>query len=128
MLTIAKIETSIAFLEIKNDILHVVFKPHADATLERVKETIVARNKLINGKETLVLIDNRELWQVSPDANEYSASEEVNKLTKAMAIVSGDSFPARLISNFFILLNKHIKPTKLFKNEEDALEWLESYR
>ena len=128
MSELTKIETSIAFLEIKNDMLHAVFKQDADVTLESAMETVAARKEIQQGKKMLVLIDNRNVWQVTKDANTYSASKEVGEMSKAMAILSGTSVPVMLITNFFIKFNKLHSPTKMFKSKKKALSWLETFR
>ncbi len=100
----------------------------ANVDIDNVKEAVSARRKLQEGRRMLVLVDNRKVWQVTKDAQAYSASKEVGELSRAMAILSGSSLPARLIANFFIRFNKVHSPTKMFKSERSAIKWLESYK
>lgn len=43
--------------------------------------------------------------------------------TKADALV-GTSLALRIIGNFYLNINKPIRPTRLFNNQEAALKWL----
>ena len=76
----------------------------------------------------LALIDTSKVFQVSREARDYGATKEVVGLCSAMALLTGTSLPATIIGNFFIKFNKPSVPTKLFKKERKALDWLETYR
>lgn len=123
-----RIETSTIFMEIKDEVLYIIVKKDADLDIDEVKEAVEARKKLQGNKPILTLVDNRELWQLTKEANRYSASVEVATLSKAMALLSETSLAARMIANFFIKVNKQHVPTKMFKSEEKALKWLNSFR
>ncbi len=123
-----KIETSTATFYVENDILFMRAKEDADFTLEASIEGIEVRKKLQQNKKMLVLIDTRNVFQVSKEAREYGASKEVSDLSTAMAILAGTSLATTLIGNFFINFNKPFSPTKMFKKEENAIKWLNSFR
>lgn len=61
------------------------------------------------------------IFTIAPAVLEKGASE--NSLYPAMAIVVDESSP-RLISNFYIKVNKPVKPTKMFTSREEAIAWL----
>ncbi|NQX98298.1 MAG: STAS/SEC14 domain-containing protein, partial [Flavobacteriales bacterium] len=63
----------------------------------------------------------------SKESREYGAKKEVSGLSSAMAILAGKSLAAILVGNFFIRFNKPVTPTKIFKREEKALEWLATF-
>jgi len=44
-----------------------------------------------------------------------------------MAILAGDSLASSIIGNFYIKFNNPSIPTKLFKTEDEALDWLKKY-
>ena len=75
-----------------------------------------------------MLADTSKVWQVSSNARAYSSSPEVDKMNIAMAILAGYSLTTTIIANFFIKFNKPKTPTKIFKNEKDALDWLDTFR
>jgi len=122
------IETLIATLEIKDDILYLILKKDANVDLEGVVETVDARKVIQQGKPMLVLVDNRKVWQVTKEAQAYSYSKEVGELSLAMAILSGVSLPVMLISNFFMRFNKNHSPTRIFSDEDKAIEWLNQFK
>ena len=128
MLIQEKIETTAAFYYIEDDIVYMRAKQDADITLEAAKEGIEARIKLQQGKKMLMLADTSKVWQVSSNARAYSSSPEVDKMNIAMAILAGYSLTTTIIANFFIKFNKPKTPTKIFKNEKDALDWLDTFR
>lgn len=123
-----QIETSTIILEIKENIIYIIIKKDADIDLEAIIESVEARKKLQGGKPFLALVDNREMWQLTKEANDYSVSKEVGELSIAMAVLSDSTLPRRLIANFFIKFNKQHCPTKIFNSKKSALKWLEMYR
>ncbi|MDF1673681.1 MAG: hypothetical protein P1U41_09255 [Vicingaceae bacterium] len=128
MSKIEKIETSAASYYIENNILFMRAKQDANFTLEVTIEGIEGRKKMQAGKKLPALIDMRLMSEVSEEAKEYSAREEVTDLYIAMAILTGKSLAANIVGNFFINFNKPNIPTKLFKSESKALAWLETFR
>ena len=128
MNTIEKIETSIAHFYIEDDIVFMRSKKDADITLKATIESVNARRKLQNGKKMLMLVDTRDIWQVSSESRAYSTKKRVEDLTIAMALLPGSNMTTILIANFFIKFNKPNIPTKLFKTEEKAIEWLNSFK
>ena len=128
MVSTTVIETTIATFEIKDDILYLILKKDANVDLENVIEAVEARKEIQKGKKMLVLVDNRDVWQVTKEANVYSSSKEVGELSIAMALLSGASLPVMLISNFFMRFNKLHSPTKIFRDEDKAIEWLNQFK
>jgi hypothetical protein len=123
-----RIETSIVILEIKEDIIYITVKKDASIDIADIIESVEARKKLQGNKPFLALVDNRNMWQLTKQASDYSASKEVGELSIAMAVLSDSSLPKRLMANFFIRINKSYCPSKLFSSEEKALEWLNTFR
>lgn len=121
-------ETSVAELFVEDDILFMRAKPDADFDLEATMELVGVRKEIQSGKKMKVLMDTRKMFQVTKDAREYGARKEVTELSSAMAILAGTSLAATLVGNFFIRFNKPKTPTKMFKKEENALKWLNSFR
>jgi hypothetical protein len=63
---------------------------------------------------------------ISKEAREYFANEgDAHILANAMLIKSPIM---RMISNFYIKVNKPRKPTRMFTDEEQALEWLSQFK
>jgi len=118
-----QIETSIGTHYIENDVLHIIFKDGADVDVEQILESKKARIDLQKGKPMKVLVDMRGLFHLSKDARDIAAEDQHAAMSIAMALVS-NSLGTRMISNFFIKINKPASPTRMFNSKENALIWL----
>ncbi len=70
-----------------------------------------------------VLIDIRSIKNISKPARDFLASPAGCEGILAAAILI-DSPLTSLIGNFFLNINKPLKPTRIFNNEPDAKKWL----
>ena len=91
--------------------------------LEDAKENLKIIKELGNGKSLPVFVDIRDAKGGSKACRDYLASSEAAEIQKACALLV-ESPLSRLIGNFFIGLNKTKFPTKLFTNEDEAMDWL----
>ena len=107
----------------KDDIIQIQLKEHFVCEVEDVKNMERSIKQLSGNKK-------HPLLSIYPSFNSYSkeALAYVSKLnlTSADALVgSGALF--NMIGNFYLKLNKPVRPSKLFNNTEDALEWLQQF-
>ena len=121
------VKVKTANVEYADGIVIVRVLPDSEVDLEEAKNTISAILKLTRGEKYLLLIDKRELKDVSPKATKYYSSKEVTQHIIANAIFVG-SISTRLIANFFIRFNKPAVPVKLFTSESEALQWLKEFK
>lgn len=65
---------------------------------------------------------------INPDAEcrEYAASEDSLRYTTADAFII-KSTPLKIIANFYIKVNKPVRPTRIFVSESEALNWLYTF-
>lgn len=103
-------------------------KLDADFNLEVTKELVAIRKEVQKGKKFPVLMDTRLMFQVDKESSQYGARKDVSELSTAMAILAGASLATKLIGNFFIRFNKPFVPTRIFKSEKKAIEWLDSFK
>ena len=91
--------------------------------LDDMKELIEAAEKIGQGKKFRNLIRVGTNTMPTPDAIEYSASEEgsVYKIADAFVI---NSVGQKLIGNFVLKVQKQTVPTRYFTKQDDAEEWL----
>jgi len=127
-MVINDLEIETASYHLDNDMLYMRIKENADISLEAAIEGVNTRRKLHGDKKVLLLVDMRLVGEVHRDARAYAAKKEVEEMNKAMALLTGKSLPAKIIANFFIKVNKPRVPTKLFKDEKKAVEWLKTFR
>ncbi len=94
------------------------------ADIEKMHE---ANLELADGAFFCVLLDtSMGYFNTSTEARDLVASKEYAKVMKATAIVV-KTLATQLAGNFFIKLSKPNAPTRLFANENDALNWLHKY-
>ncbi len=103
--------------------LLIKLKENIEIDVEEATENYEAVLKLTKGQKYAVLIDARVPVQVSPEARKYGSNQERQKDLIAQAIIV-NTLANRLIGNFIINFNKPFAPTKLFSDEETAMEWL----
>jgi hypothetical protein len=101
-------------------------KPNVDITLEYALENTKAVSSLYVDKKFPILIDSRGIKSMSREAREHFSTRGRDSKTNAFGIVIKSPL-SRVIGNFFLGLNKPAVPTRLFDNEEDALEWLKKH-
>lgn len=111
-------EPDIAHIEVVGDIL--ITEKEVRIINEEIK-------RLGDGKELLQLITADEVSQFDNSARVFSASEEGTRYSKAEALVV-KSLSQRLIANFYVKVNKPPKPSKVFNDKEEAIQWLKSQR
>ena len=101
------------------------YPPQGDMSLEFVERAYAERMKFTNGRKFPVLINVKHMKNISHKARVYSARPDVaTDITKGALLV--DSKFSMFIANFWLKINKPLTPTKLFVEEEEALDWLKS--
>lgn len=65
--------------------------------------------------------------EVEPEVREWAAAPENNNYTHSDAIVIG-SISQKLITDFYVRVNKPVKPTKIFFSLKKAAEWSKMIR
>ena len=84
---------------------------------------VEAMGKIGNGKRFPVLIDCGEFASVDKEARILSANKEANIFSSADA-VAYHSLAHKLFADFYVKHNKPEVPTKVFSDNESAIEWL----
>lgn len=76
----------------------------------------------------LLLTDWRDIaLRITREAREYYAGPEISKHRVAEALLI-NSMATRITANFYLRVNKPITPTRLFTEEQKAIDWLYSFR
>jgi len=124
---VKQLELNTATLKLRSDgILQYNMKAVDDFGVKELKDLLKAVGKFGGEKKFLNLIFMD--YYINPDSEtrNYNASEECNKYTIADAYVVGSS-ALKLIGNFYIKVNRPVRPTKIFSNETEALDWLYTF-
>ncbi|MGZ3861951.1 MAG: DUF7793 family protein [Bacteroidia bacterium] len=79
---------------------------------------------LSGGEPYYVLLDTSKGYaSATPEANKIFAEKKYSENRKAIAIIA-KSLASKIVSNFFIRFNKPQSPTRVFLNEQEAMQWL----
>lgn len=111
---------------LKEGILHIHLKEHAEITLNDAVFAVVKMGEISKGKKLPVFIDAGEFCTIDSEARIFSASEESNIYTLADAIAY-NNLGQKLIANFYLNQNNPSVPTKVFSDKNEALPWLKTF-
>lgn len=97
-------------------------------TLEIAKQVVTNRLKFSNYKPVPILINDIGLKSIEKDAREFLSSDAGIEGLIAGALVTDSTF-GRHLANFFIRISvvKPKIPTRLFSNEDEAINWLRQF-
>jgi hypothetical protein len=94
-----------------------------DDSIENCKAMLA----LTQNSPSLVLTDWRDIaLRITREAREYYAGPEISQHRVAEALLI-NSMAARLTANFYLKVNKPVTPTRLFTDEQKAIEWLRTF-
>lgn len=102
--------------------IHAVMKQGCEMQLADAVENVAALRSLADGRAR-VLVDMRGVRSQSRDARQYFAGAEAEKVTRAVALLTGSPVSS-VLANFYLRLRPQRIPTALFMAEGAAIEWL----
>ena len=120
------IENDFAEFHLKNGIMFFTYKKDSYLDLEAAMRVVNDRVSIQNGKSYPVLCNITGLKGISKDGRDFLAKEG-SELVKAVALI-GASPGLRVMTNFYLYVNKPIVPTKVFPSKSEALKYLENYK
>jgi hypothetical protein len=83
--------------------------------------------RVITGNKKVCMIAESNSKSRPPNKSERDfIAEQINSVTKAMAIIT-ISPVTRMIANLFFALKPPTYPAKMFTNEKEAKEWIRQY-
>lgn len=107
-----------------NHVVRLRIADGAEVDMEQALEAHELMKKLIAGRTCVLLIDLRgSQFNTSAEARDFASTKEGSSTRIADAILL-DSLAQALVGNFYIRFNKPRIPTRIFKSEEKAMEWL----
>jgi hypothetical protein len=109
-----------------NGIMNIIFKENTLITMEDVSEVMLWVASL-GERKYLNLMEGAYNTDIDSLVREFSASDKENKFTIADAIVI--TSPAhKMITDFYVNKNKPVKPTRVFTDREEAVNWLLTFK
>jgi len=112
-----------SFNLIEEGILHIVLVEDSDIDIDESKLMQQKSLLITEGKKFVALIDARAKINVSKESREWDSTPEAQKNMFAQAILV-NSLANRIVGNFIIKFHKPVAKTRLFSDEETALQWL----
>ncbi len=94
--------------------------------VRHIKLGVEFLEEISEGKKFPLLFVVGDFSVPSEEARKYEASEESNPYASAEAYVI-KSLAQKLIGNFYLKFNKPARPTKFFRNKDEAVAWLKEF-
>jgi hypothetical protein len=110
-------------ISLVGDIYYLDIKEDADITLDDAKELVAIGTELTKGRRVGALVRGHSSFSDTNEARTYFAEKTADNQFVAVAIIAS-SLAQRLITNFYININRPNVPTRMFMEEKDAIAWL----
>ncbi len=108
------------------NITKVVFRDEHDFSLSDAKELLEDLKIICTEKPYPILKIPGKYSSIDNDARKFISSAEGMQFSAAEALVTS-YLPHRIIGNFYMSVNKPVKPTAFFEDEENAVNWLKQF-
>lgn len=112
-------------IELEDGILFAIWKS-TFVDLEIAQQAVAYRLEATDFIPYPMVIDIKSIKSITKPSRDFLASEKGCQGIIAAAFLI-DSSLGRILGNFFIQINKPLKPTKIFTNEIKAKKWLSKY-
>jgi hypothetical protein len=115
------------FIAIRDDgIARISITENIDIEVNHIKEIVSLLEQAGRGQKFPILIVASEFTLPSAEARAYLATPESDPFAIAEAYITS-SFSQRLVGKVYLSLNRPARPTRLFKEEAKAIEWLKTF-
>ena len=111
---------------LKPGIVKIYYKDGNELSIQDHREIFETVRAKYGTKKVKLLLTAGDWVSHSKEAFKYSTSKEVMQFCICLAMIV-DSPGKQLVGNFFLKIFRPAAPTKFFKNEEEAFNWLESF-
>lgn len=108
----------------ENKIYHVIVKKNEKVTMEFVQKGYDFLDEH-GGGPFYNIYEFHSFSDVDPEVREWAASPTNNSYTRIDAIVISN-FPQKILADFYVRINKPVKPTRIFNSLEKAFDWVHS--
>ena len=107
-------------------IMYVNVVENQDDQVAAQKLVSTAIGEMTEGKKVPMLVEYQVVILPTLESREYWAQEESSPYTLAEAFVMR-WLPMKLIGNFYLNFNKPPRPTRIFSDRDEAVEWLKTF-
>ena len=119
-------ENQLCKLWFEDDVAYCEFKLKK-IDVEAAQSLISLRHRFFDGKAHVTLIDIRTVKSITKEARDLFASKEGTVNINAAALF-GHSSLSNMLATFFLNFNRPNVPIKLFKERDEAIQWLNKYK
>lgn len=124
----AYLENDFVEFWIENGIIMNVYKPNLEKiTIDVAKEIVRDRLQVSNGVTMPVMIDLTNAFTIDKASRRYFSMGDAMKYLSASAILVRNEI-TKLGGNIYIRIDKPKIPTKLFTEQDKAIEWLNQFK
>jgi hypothetical protein len=112
----------------KDGVLYSVPKDQAAEVLsmEEIESEMKNFREITGGKKVCMIAESNNRAASPPKDQRDFIADQINSVTKAMAIISSSPL-SRMAANLFFSFKPPTYPFKMFSNEKDAKEWIKQY-
>ncbi|MES2680559.1 MAG: hypothetical protein V4635_11765 [Bacteroidota bacterium] len=107
-------------------ILHSHTSSGLDFNVESLKKFNVVMGRMLDYKKAPLLITFDEFAIPPAETREFWAKKEACPYASADAYITS-TFGHKLIGNFYLAFNKPGRPTRIFAQQKEAVEWLRTF-
>jgi hypothetical protein len=115
------------YLYLRTDgIMYVRISSEKEESVPLVKEMVNKMGEMVNYKKVPLLAKHEDFALPGKANRDYWATKDACPYSKADAFIV-NSLAMQLIANFYLKINKPERPTRMFKDENEAIKWLKTF-
>lgn len=108
-----------------DNIVQIECAPNTIMTIEEGKLSTEKVGQMVKGNPLPLLCDLTNVVKMSQDCrNHFAGREHAEVFSKCALIITNPL--SKIIGNFFLGANKPLRPTRLFTDKEEGLNWLKN--
>lgn len=113
---------------IEDGILFAKYKEGTYVNLDVANKLLEERELFCEGKTYAAVWESSGVTYWTREARTFMSSQRNHKYMKAAAGVYPTSYAAYIVINFFLKVNKPVRPSRFFTNMEDAIVWIKRFK
>lgn len=107
-----------------NRIGNIAFDPGAELHIGQCPEVTEALIKATRGEIRPLIVDFKNMKSQTKESRDYYSKDPRHAATHTATALVVNNAVTRMIANFFIGLNKAVKPVRLFDDYQSAVQWI----
>jgi hypothetical protein len=100
----------------------------AELDIELGRASSQAYKQVTGGKASPLFVDFSQIKSITKETRDYFSQDPRHTETYTAVALQVNNVLSRVLANFFMGINKPVRPTRVFDDRAKALEWLEQFR